>query len=845
MKKLVIGMIAHVDAGKTTLSEALLFHAGKIRSMGRVDNRNSFFDSKEVERERGITVFSKQAVLKLPDCSVTLTDTPGHVDFSPEAERAISVLDYAVLVISGTEGIQNHTVTLWNMLAHYEIPAFIFVNKCDRPDVSEEALMSSLRSTLSDSIVNMTHPDFEEIGLCDEALLKEYLETGTVKKESLPAVIKKRNLFPCFFGSALKDTGVSELLDAFSSLTVMPESPAEFGAVVYKITHDADRTRVTHMKITGGRITAKETIPDVGKIDMIRVYSGERYETVKEAEPGDLCAVTGLTESKAGDVYGSASFAKASLSEPVLSYRLVPLNTEPALLLPAVMQLEEEEPTLHVLWEERTKEIRIQVMGTVQLEILARELRSRFGAEVTFDTGDIVYKETIANTVEGVGHFEPLRHYAEVHLILEPLPAGSGLEFCTDLSEDLLSGNWQRQILSALSHKRHRGVLTGSVLTDVRMTLVAGKAHPKHTGGGDFRQAACRAVRQGLMQSENVLLEPFYSFILTIPGDSIGRVMHALTELHADFERDADSHDGNAVLKGYAPVSSFQDFPALLPTLCKGKGHIFRRVDGYRPCRNAEEVIQKIGYDPDADLSNPSYSVFCTHGSGYPVTWDEVFHHMHLPSVLYDVGEALTEAVSKKNPDSLMESLDLALGTEEIDRIIKSSSHANEKVGKKAPVKREEKLYRSTEPKKKYNSHWVLVDGYNIIHAWPELSELATQNMDSARGKLLDILTNYAAYKGCNLIAVFDAYLVKGHDEEAFDYNGIHVVFTKEAETADGYIERFTHVHASDYRITVATSDGMEQIIIRGAGSLVLSAREFLSEIRESEAAIREHIDQY
>ena len=843
MKKLVIGMAAHVDAGKTTLSEALLFHAGKIRSMGRVDNRNSFFDSKDVERERGITVFSKQAVLKLPDCQITLTDTPGHVDFSPETERAISVLDYAVLVISGTEGVQNHTVTLWNMLAHYGIPAFLFVNKTDRPDVSEEALMSSLKSTLSDSIVNMTHPDYEEIGLCDESLLKEYLDTGAVRMESLPAVIKRRSIFPCYFGSALKDTGVSELLSALCELTLMPEPSDSFGAIVYKITHDADKTRVTHMKITGGRIAAKETIPDVGKIDMIRLYSGERFETVKEAEPGDLCAVTGLTDSKAGDVYGSADFNKTSLSEPVLSYRLVPLNTEPALLLPAVMQLEEEEPTLHVLWEERTREIRIQVMGTVQLEILARELRSRFGAEVTFDTGDIVYKETIANTVEGVGHFEPLRHYAEVHLILEPLPAGSGLEFCTDLSEDLLAGSWQRQILSALSHKRHRGVLTGSVLTDVRMTLVAGKSHPKHTVGGDFRQASCRAVRQALMQAENVLLEPFYSFVITIPPESIGRVMNALTELHADFERDADSRDGSAVLKGYAPVSAFQDFPAMLPTLCKGKGHVFRRVDGYRPCRNSAEVIQKAGYDPDADLSNPSYSVFCTHGAGYPVMWNEVFEHMHLPSVLYDTGESFEETVSAKNPESLMESLDLALGTEEIDRIIKNSSHANERAGKKAPVRREEKLYRSTEPKKRYSTRWVLVDGYNIIHAWPELADLARQNMDSARGKLLDILTNYAAYKGCELIAVFDAYLVKGHDEEAFDYNGIHVVFTKEAETADGFIERFTHVHASDYRITVATSDGLEQIIIRGAGSLVLSAREFLSEIKESEALIREHIE--
>ncbi|MBO4323980.1 MAG: TetM/TetW/TetO/TetS family tetracycline resistance ribosomal protection protein [Lachnospiraceae bacterium] len=844
MKKIVIGMLAHVDAGKTTLSEALLFHAGVLRRMGRVDRRDTFFDTRATERERGITIFSKQAVLPFADCSFTLLDTPGHVDFSPETERTMSVLDYAVLVISGADGVQNHTETLWNLLSHYRIPTVLFVNKMDQPGTDEQTLLASLKKKLSDSIVNMTHPDDEDLSLLSEEMLQEYLENGTVQRSHFPSLIRERRMFPCFFGSALRDSGVDIFLEALKELTLMPETQEAFGARVYKITYDSDNTRLTHMKITGGTLSAKETIEEAGKADRIRIYSGEKFTVVPTVSAGDLCAVTGLTDSRAGDVYGSAKDSAATVLEPVLSYRLRPKNMDSVKLLPLIRRLEEEDPSLHVLWEEAVKEIHIQVMGTVQLEILTRELHDRFGAEVAFDTGSIVYRETIADTVEGVGHFEPLRHYAEVHLVLSPLPAGSGLTFQTALSEDLLSGNWQRLILTHLAEKRHRGVLTGSFLTDVSITLVAGKAHPKHTEGGDFRQATYRAVRQGLMQAENVLLEPFYSFRITLPEESIGRVMHELDTMYASFHREDDTADGEAVLCGSAPVSAFRDFPAELPAFTKGRGRITWQVDGYRPCHNADEVIAAMHYDPEADLRNPSGSVFCTHGSGYPVAWYEVPQHMHLPFVLRPEGIE-EETVNFSAPDvrSRMEAMDLALGTEEIDRIIQRSGHANERADKKMPVKKPApKPYRGTETKHLNGPEWVLVDGYNIIHAWPELAELANVNLDSARGKLLDQLSNYAAFRGCELIAVFDAYRLIGHAEEYFDYHNIHVVFTKEAETADRYIERFTHQHAGDYRIRVATSDGMEQIIIRGAGSLVVSAREFLAEVNAAEQDILEHI---
>lgn len=845
MKKLVIGMLAHVDAGKTTLSEALLYHAGVLRRMGRVDRRDTFFDTREAERERGITIFSKQAVLPFSDgSSFTLLDTPGHVDFSPETERTMAVLDYAVMVISGADGVQNHTETLWNLLSHYRIPVFLFVNKMDQPGTDEQALLLSLRRKLSGQIVNMTHPDEEDLSLLSEELLQEYLEKGTVGREHFPQMIKERRMFPCFFGSALRDSGVSEFLDALRELTVMPEPDRAFGARVYKITYDADNTRLTHMKITGGTLSAKETIPEAGKADRIRIYSGERFQSVPTAYPGDLCAVTGLTDSRAGDVYGSARNGAETVLEPVLSYRLRPHNMDSVKLLPLIRRLEEEDPSLHVLWEENVREIHIQVMGAVQLEILQGELKSRFGADVSFDTGSIVYRETIADTVEGVGHFEPLRHYAEVHLVLSPLPAGSGLQFRTELDEDLLSGNWQRLILTHLAEKRHRGVLTGSFLTDVCITLVAGKAHQKHTEGGDFRQATYRAVRQGLMQAENVLLEPYYSFRIVTPPESLGRVMQELNLVHAGFRQEDDETDGSAVLSGYAPVSAFRDFPAALPAFTKGRGRVSWQVDGYRPCHNAAEVIESMHYDPEADLRNPSSSVFCSHGSGYTVPWDEVPSHMHLPFVLKKEGY-VEEEFKITDPDtrSKMESIDLALGTEEIDRIIKQSGRANERPDKKAPLKKPApKPYKGVETKHLNGPEWVLVDGYNIIHAWPELAELADTNLDAARGRLLDLLTNYAAFRGCELIAVFDAYRVTGHGEETFDYHNIHVVFTKEAETADRYIERFTHRHASDYQIRVATSDGLEQIIIRGAGSYVVSAREFLSEVKASEQDIREHI---
>lgn len=844
MKRLVIGMIAHVDAGKTTLSEALLYHAGNIRSMGKVDNKNTFFDTRQYERERGITIFSKQAVLSLPDCTVTLVDTPGHVDFSAETERAMSILDCAVLVISGTDGVQDHTETLWNLLAHYRIPTVLFVNKMDRPGTDENVLLSELKARLSDNIVNLSHPDPEDLSLLSESLLSSYLEGGTIDESVFPELIKTRRMFPCFFGSALRDTGVTEFLNALPGLLPMPEYPESFSAKVYKITYDEDKKRLTHMKITGGTLTAKMPLSETEKADQIRIYSGERYETVAFADAGTVCAVTGLSESRAGDVYGSALESDRPVLEPVLTYRLIPNNIDAVQLLPKLRLLEEEDPTLHVVYEETLRELRLQVMGAIRLEILKKELLSRFGADVSFDTGSIVYRETIAGCAEGVGHFEPLRHYAEVHLFAKPLPTGSGLKFDTELSEDLLAGNWQRLILTHLAERRHRGILTGSMLTDTEFTLVAGKAHPKHTEGGDFRQATYRAVRSALMQAGCVLLEPEYAFRMTVPEESLGRVMHRLDQMLASFDREADNGDGNAVLTGVAPVSLFRAMPEELPALTKGRGHVTWRYNGYRPCHNPEEVIAARGYDPDADLSNPSGSVFCSNGSSFSVPWDEVPAYMHLPYVVnMNASDKEILPANLTPTGNLTEALDLALGTEEIDSILKKSSHANARPGKRMPERKPEpKLYRGAETKHLNGPAYLLVDGYNIIHAWPELATLAATNLDASRSKLLDILSNYRGFRNEEIIVVFDAYRVKGHGEEYFDYHNLHVVFTKEAETADRYIERFTHQNASNRRIRVATSDGLEQIIIRGEGSLVLSARELLEEVRATEANIREHL---
>ncbi len=843
MKKIVIGMAAEVDAGKTTLSEALLFHAGAIRSMGRVDNRNTFFDTREAERERGITIFSKQAILTLPGMSVTLIDTPGHVDFSTETERVMNVLDYAVLVISAPNGVREHTETLWQLLEHYNIPVFLFVNKMDQPGADESEVLRLLKSRLSDAVVNMTHPDAEDLSLLDEQLLAGYLEENAIDGSHFPKLIRERRMFPCFFGSALRDQGVTEFLQALADLTEMPEYPDSFGARVLKITYDADRTRLTHMKITGGTLTAKETVPGMGKADRIRVYSGDRFAVVPSVSAGDVCAVTGLTDSRAGDVYGSGVRTAEPVLEPVLSYRVLPLNMDSVKLLPLIRRLEEEDPTLHVLWEESNAEIHIEVMGAVQLEILQKELAGRFEAEVTFDAGSIVYHETIADIVEGVGHFEPLRHYAEVHLLLRPLPRGSGLVFDTDLSEDLLSGNWQRLILTHLAEKRHRGVLTGSCLTDVRITLVAGRAHPKHTEGGDFRQATYRAVRQGLMQAENVLLEPQYSFRIQTPEDSLGRVMHALDLSYADFTREADAADGSAVLTGHAPVSAFRDLPADLPALTKGRGRVSYRPDGYRECHNPEEVIAERGYDPEADLRNPPGSVFCAAGSGFPVPWNEVFSYMHLPSVLAESTASPELSPERRASGSLDEQLDLALGTDEIDSILQRASHANSRPDKKPPVRKPaSKPYRGTETSQNAGPECLLVDGYNIIHAWDDLRQIAEVNIDGARGKLLDILSNFSAYRGIEVIAVFDSYRVPGHAEESVRYHNIQVVYTRQSETADAYIERYTLQHAKQRRIHVATSDGLEQIGIRSAGSYVISARELADLVRAAESEIREQL---
>ncbi len=842
MKKLVIGMIAHVDAGKTTLSEALLYHAGTIRNMGRVDNRDSFLDFREAEREHGITIWMKQAHFTYQNMSVTLLDTPGHVDFSAETERTLSVLDYAVIVINGMDGVQSHTETLWSLLSHYQVPTIVFVNKMDQNGTDEQALIRGLKDKLSDNIVNMTHPDYEDLSLLDDALLTEYLTSGTIRESLFPDLIRERRMFPCFFGSALKDKGITDFMDSLTNLTKMPDYPEEFGAKVFKITYDKDGTRLSHLKITGGVLQAKQIIADDQKVDRIRICSGDRFTVVSSVSAGDICAVTGLLGSRIGTAYGSAITNGESILEPVLSYRLLPLNMDTVQVLPFIRILEDEDPTLHVVFEETTGEIFLQLMGSIQLEIIKRELLSRFKAEVSFDIGSIVYKETIADTVEGVGHFEPLRHYAEVHLKMEPLPLGSGIIIDSELSEDELAHNWQNLVLKHLSEKRHRGVLTGSVLTDVKLTLVAGKSHPKHTEGGDFRQATYRAVRQGLMMAENVLLEPVYTFSITLPEECLGRVMHDLECMYASFERVQDASKGIAVINGRAPVSAFLDYPAELPAATKGLGRITFHSDGYQVCHNTEEVLLKRDYNPEADLRNPCGSVFCSNGSGFPVAWNEVYQYMHLPLKTSEHTN-LEEAIlpTPATASSLIDTLDISLGTEEIDSILHQASNANVNMHKKAPTKKpESKPYHGTENRQNNAISYLLVDGYNIIHAWPELASLASLNMDAARSKLLDTLCNYRAFTSAEIIVVFDAYLVKGHDTEYYDFNNIHVVFTKEAETADSYIERFTHTHATKYNIRVATSDGMEQIIIRGAGSYVISAREFLEEVTQTEHAIRE-----
>lgn len=842
MGKIVVGILAHVDAGKTTLSEGMLYTSGAIRTMGRVDNRDAFLDTYALERKRGITIFSKQAVFPLGTTQVTLLDTPGHVDFSPEMERTLQVLDYAILVISGADGVQGHTRTLWNLLRRYEIPTFVFVNKMDQEGTDAEVLLQELKNVLEEGCVDFsTKRDahfYEETAVCSEDALEEFLETGRLKKETLQELFLERQLFPCFFGSALRLEGVKEFVEQMQELIKVPAYPETFGAKVFKIARDEAGNRLTYLKITGGSLKVKAVI-EGQKVNQIRIYSGEKYEAVNEAKAGSICAVTGLSDTYPGEGLGAEQGTYLPVLEPVLNYQVIPTEgDDPILLLPKLRELEEEEPQLHIVWEEALQEIHVQLMGEVQLEVLKTLIYERFGVEVEFGQGNILYKETIQNTVEGVGHFEPLRHYAEVHLLLEPGEPGSGVQCMSVCSEDVLDRNWQRLILTHLMETEHRGVLTGAPITDIRITLVSGKAHLKHTEGGDFRQAVYRAVRQGLKQAESVLLEPYYEYRLELPSENVGHAMTDIERMHGTFGLPQTEAD-RTILTGMAPVSTMRDYQKEVHAYTRGNGTLQCTLKGYAPCHNTEEVLAATGYDSERDTLHPTGSVFCAHGAGFLVPWYEVKEYMHLPSIMQEKPSDSSE--EKQTAYRVPEETDAWIDTEEVDRIIAQSVGANKKQ-KTLPKKKVPEYYKSTSKPKKQEvrEEYLLVDGYNVIFAWEDLKDLAQISIDGARGKLLDVLCDYQGMKKCNLIVVFDAYRVQGHKTEISTYHNIHVVFTKEAETADQYIEKFAHENGKKYNVTVATSDGLEQIIIRGQGCRLLSARELKDEIERTKKTLFE-----
>ena len=838
MRKLVIGILAHVDSGKTTLSESILYLSGKIRKLGRVDNKDAYLDNYELERARGITIFSKQAVFEMGDLQITLLDTPGHVDFSAEMERTLQVLDYAILVVSGADGVQGHTKTLWRLLELYNIPVFIFVNKMDQNGTDRDKLMEELQKQLDEGCIDFGQADenifYDQLAMCDEKLMESYLETGSIENGQIRSAVRERKVFPCFFGSALKLIGIEQFMQGILEYTIISSYPEEFGARIFKISRDEQGNRLTHMKLTGGKLRAKDVLTNgiwEEKVNQIRIYSGQKYEVVSEIEAGSVVAVTGLSKARPGEVLGVEKETIAPVLEPVLLYRIIlPEGCDARLMLPKLRQIEEEEPELRIAWDEQLQEIQVQVMGEVQLEILKSLIQSRFGVEVEFDDGRIVYKETIANTVEGVGHFEPLRHYAEVHLLLEPGERGSGLKFETNCSEDILSKSWQRLILTHLQEKVHKGVLTGSEITDMKITLVSGRAHNKHTEGGDFREATYRAVRQGLKEAQSVLLEPYYSFELELPEKMVGRAMTDIEKMHGVCKISKINGE-TAVLVGSAPVVTMRNYQKEVAAYTKGFGRLFCILKGYEPCHNAQEVIERIGYDSERDVENPTGSIFCAQGAGSFVSWDKVKEYMHVESYLKR--EANGEEVEQSRAVYREEG---TISLEEIEHIMNRTFYANQ--GKKTAWKRRKtdlesyyKTVRQAGVQREAKEEYLLVDGYNIIYAWQELKELADENMDGAKMKLLDALCNYQWFRKCQVIVVFDAYRVEGHREEVIDYYNIHVVYTREAQTADQYIEKFAHDNKKNYNITVATSDGLQQIIVRGEGCALLSARELKAEI--------------
>lgn len=839
-KCITIALLAHVDAGKTTLSEALLYLSGAIKDMGRVDHQNTFLDTAGLERERGITIFSSQAQMVYGDMAVTLLDTPGHVDFSAEMERTLQVIDYAVLVISGADGVQGHTETLWRLLHKYRIPCFLFVNKMDLPGTEKGRIMEELQKVLSDGCVDFTGKDqkefVESIAVCDEGLMEIYLENGELDLgREIPVQIRERKIFPCFFGSALKLEGVEEFLNGLEKYTVEKEWEKEFGARVFKVSRDPQGTRLTHMRVTGGELRVKMPLTTDEKVNQIRIYSGEKYETTDVVNSGDVCCVTGLDSTYPGQGLGGETDFSGEQLEPVLRYGvLFPEGTETTDALKKMRQLEEEDPKLHLFWDERMQQLFIQPMGEVQLEVLQSIVKERFGMEIQFGEGAILYRETIRDTVEGVGHFEPLRHYAEVHLLLEPLPQGSGLVFVAECSEDKLDLNWQRLVLTHLSEKEFPGVLTGSPITDLKITLVAGRAHQKHTEGGDFRQATYRAVRQGLMQAESILLEPFYEFRIEVPAACIGRVMSDIKKMCGEFELLPEQGE-YAVITGICPVSTMKGYPVEVASYTKGRGRISCSFCGYRPCHDTEDVIEKVSYDCERDVENTPDSVFCAHGSGFIVKWDEVKEHMHVESVLQVKNHGMNETGQEHGRNQTKEGgKEYYAEEKELEAIfertfgpVRRRLPAQETRVIKGKPEQEHVTIRERAPVEEY----LLVDGYNIIFAWEELKRLSEVSLDAARMKLMDILCNYQGYAGCQLIVVFDAYKVKGNPGSIDKYHNISVVYTKEAETADMYIEKTTKKIAKKHRVRVATSDGMEQMIILGHGAARLSAKAFREEV--------------
>ena len=841
IKHICAGLLAHVDAGKTTLSEAMLFTAGALRKMGRVDHADAFLDTDAQERERGITIFSKQARLVWEDCEITLLDTPGHVDFSGETERTLSVLDCAVLVISGTDGVQGHTRTLWRLLERYDVPTFLFVNKMDLPGADREARLAELRQRLSPGCADFTGQDWmEQAATESEEALDRYLSTGELPPETVWPLLRERRLFPCFFGAALHAEGVEELLSGLVRYAPRTVYPEETAARVYKISRDSQGNRLTWLKVTGGALRVRQSIsghhangePWEEKIHQIRLYSGEKFDTTEELEAGAVCAVAGLTGARIGDGLGAEKNASAPALESVFTYRVLPVNADPHTVLQKLRILEEEDPLLHVSFDETLREIRVQLMGEVQMEILRQVVKDRFGLELTFDEGSLLYRETIASTVEGVGHYEPLRHYAEVHLLLEPGEPGSGLVFDSMCSTDALDLNWQRLILTHLQEKEHRGVLTGAPITDMRITLAAGRAHPKHTEGGDFRQATYRAVRQGLMRAESVLLEPWYDVRLELPTAYVGRAMTDLQRMGGRFEP-PETVGEETILTGAAPVAELGQYQRELTAYTRGLGRLYCTLRGYEPCRNAQEVIAEIGYDPEHDTENTPDSVFCSHGAGFVVKWDQVPEHMHLESCLRPEKAPVSAPVpARRTAGSVGAALD-----KELQAIYERTyGPTKERAFVPASVRRERpagaKVKAAPVPA---GPEYLLVDGYNIIYAWDELREVAEDHMDAARQLLMDLMSNFQGIRQCELILVFDAYRVPYHKEEILRYHNIHVVYTKEAETADAYIEKTAHAIAKDHRVRVATSDGLEQLIVLSQGALRVSASSFRMEVEQAD----------